>query len=129
MATERVDQDWLDRLEANRRQLTVLANAFEEEAGLNRPIAESVGDVITRDYEDADFAAALSDRTLSDSILHLLAENREQVEHALDRLADGKYGVCEDCGERIAAERLEFRPEATRCVDCQGRNDRMRRSA
>lgn len=128
-ANETADQAWLDRLEANRRQLTLLANAFEEDAGFNRPISESVGDVLTRDYEDADFAAVMTDRTLNDSIVHLLSENREQVERALDRLAQGKYGLCEDCGSQIPAERLEFRPESTRCVDCQGRQDRIRRSA
>jgi len=54
----------------------------------------------------------------------------EQVERALDRLNAGKYGLCEDCEEPIATERLRFRPEATRCVACQGRWDRLnRRSA
>jgi DnaK suppressor protein len=128
MAVEQ-DREWMQRLEANRRELTLLATAFEEEAGLHRPIAESVGDIITRDYEDADFAQALSDRTTSDSLIHLLDENREQVEHALERLANGTYGYCEDCNQKIPAERLEFRPEATRCVNCQGRWDRQHRRA
>ncbi len=124
------DRENMARLEANRTELAKLATAFEEEAGLNRPIAESVGDIITRDYEDTDFAQVLSDREISDTLVHLLGENREQVERALDRLAEGKYGECEDCQERIPAERLKFRPEATRCVGCQGRWDRLnRRSA
>jgi DnaK suppressor protein len=127
MASVEQDRDWVERLEANRRELSSLATAFEEEAGLHRPLAESVGDIITRDYEDADFAQALSDRTTSDSLIHLLSENREQVEHALERLAQGTYGLCEDCGNQIPPERLEFRPEATRCVNCQARWDRQNR--
>ncbi len=120
----------MKRLEANRSALARLATAFEEEAGLRRPLAEAVGDVMTHDYEDTDFAQALSEREINDTLVHLLAENREQVERALDRLSDGKYGVCEDCGTDIPTERLKFRPEATRCVDCQGRWDRLnRRSA
>ncbi|HEX6548863.1 MAG TPA: TraR/DksA family transcriptional regulator [Candidatus Dormibacteraeota bacterium] len=115
------------RLEANRAALARLATAFEEEAGLHRPLSESVGDVVTRDYEDTDFAAALSDREINDTLVHLLSENREQVERALERLADGHYGVCEDCGAEIPTERLRFRPEATRCVDCQARWDRVNR--
>ena len=56
------DLEWQERLEANRRQLDRIAAALEEEAGLRRPLSESVGDIITRDYEDADFAQALTDR-------------------------------------------------------------------
>ena len=124
---EGIDREWLSRLEANRDELTVLANALGEEAGINRPLAESVGDIITRDYEDVDFAAAISDREIGENLVHLLSENREQVERALQRLADGKYGSCEDCGSKIDSERLRFRPEATRCVPCQARWDRLNR--
>lgn len=121
------DRERMKRLEANRAALARLATAFEEESGLHRPLAESVGDVMTHDYEDTDFAQALSEREISDTLIHMLAENREQVERALERLTEGKYGVCEDCGEEIATERLKFRPEATRCVSCQGRWDRLNR--
>ena len=124
------DQERVVRLEANRAALVRLASQFQEEAGLNRPIAESMGGVFTRDYEDTDFAQVMSDREVNDRLVQLLSENREQVERALHRLAEGKYGECEDCGNRIPTERLRFRPEATRCVDCQGRWDRLnRRSA
>ena len=124
------DRERIARLEANRAALTRLATQFEEEAGLNRPIAESVGDVISRDFEDTDFAQVLSDREINDTMAHLLAENRDQVERALYRLAEGKYGECEDCGTSIATERLRFQPESTRCVECQSRWDRVnRRSA
>lgn len=49
----------------------------------------------------------------------LLAELR-QIEHAMQRAADGQYGTCEDCGGGIAARRLEVVPAATRCISCQG---------
>jgi DnaK suppressor protein len=121
------DKERLNRLEANRQALARLAVAFEEEAGLHRPLSETVGDVITRDYEDTDFAQALSDREINDTLVHLLSENREQVERALARLESGQYGFCEDCEAEIPTERLRFRPEATRCVECQGRWDRLNR--
>jgi DnaK suppressor protein len=124
------DQERIVRLEANRAALVRLASQFQEEAGLNKSIAETMGGVLTRDYEDTDFAHVMSDRDVNDRLVQLLSENREQVERALSRLAEGKYGECEDCGNRIPTERLRFRPEATRCVDCQGRWDRLnRRSA
>lgn len=42
-----------------------------------------------------------------------------QVQAALDRLATGRYGLCVDCGQAIAAARLLATPEAARCISCQ----------
>jgi DnaK suppressor protein len=40
----------------------------------------------------------------------------EQVRHAQRRLDEGRYGVCEECGQPIPEERLQARPWSTRCV-------------
>ncbi|MFC3614953.1 TraR/DksA family transcriptional regulator [Lutimaribacter marinistellae] len=37
---------------------------------------------------------------------------------ALERIEEGDFGYCEDCGEEIAKGRLELDPAATRCVSC-----------
>jgi len=43
-----------------------------------------------------------------------------QVEAALNRIQDGKYGVCLRCEEQISLNRLDVRPEALFCVRCAG---------
>lgn len=113
------------RLEADRRRLELLAAQCGEDAGLHRPLNEIVGGVITGIPEDTDLAQALSDRETSDLLVHLLDQNREQVERALERLHEGAYGICEGCGRRIPEARLQFQPAATRCVECQGHWDRL----
>jgi len=40
------------------------------------------------------------------------------IQAALERIAEGTYGVCAACGEEIGESRLEVVPEATRCVKC-----------
>jgi DnaK suppressor protein len=45
------------------------------------------------------------------------AELRE-IERALRRIEDGSYGDCTDCGEPIAAQRLQALPAASQCIDC-----------
>lgn len=40
-----------------------------------------------------------------------------RVEHALDKIAKGLYGVCEKCGADIPIERLKAAPEAEYCVE------------
>jgi DnaK suppressor protein len=39
-----------------------------------------------------------------------------EVKRAQEKLADGTYGRCDECGVEIALERLEARPWSTRCV-------------
>jgi RNA polymerase-binding transcription factor DksA len=114
-----------EMLEASRRQLEELANACGEEGGLHKPLADVVGGVITGIPEDTDLAQALSDRQTTDILVHLLDENREQVERALERVHEGAYGICEACGHRIPADRLKYQPAATRCVGCQSQWDRL----
>ena len=124
MATRKKLEDGpTEMLEASRLQLEKLATAFGEEAGLHRPLSEVVGGAITSIPEDTDLAQALSDRQTTDLLVHLLDENREQVERALERVREGGYGICESCGRRIPAARLKFQPAATRCVECQSHWD------
>jgi DnaK suppressor protein len=42
----------------------------------------------------------------------------QRIEAALKRLDDGEYGYCVDCGEDIAAKRLEVDPAAAFCIRC-----------
>ena len=41
------------------------------------------------------------------------------IEAALQRVADGSYGQCTDCGVNIPLARLQATPEAVRCIACQ----------
>jgi len=45
------------------------------------------------------------------------AQERAQVQAALDRWEAGTYGTCEVCGRPIPPERLQARPTTTRCVE------------
>jgi len=50
---------------------------------------------------------------------HRLADKSRQLTEALDRLREGAYGICQDCGRRIPRRRLQAVPTATLCVPCQ----------
>jgi DnaK suppressor protein len=41
-----------------------------------------------------------------------------EIEQALQRIEDGSYGECFECGEPIAPRRLEANPTATLCIGC-----------
>ena len=54
----------------------------------------------------------------------LALENRirqemAKVEHALDKIKKGTYGLCDNCGQAIDPERLEVLPQASLCMKCK----------
>lgn len=48
----------------------------------------------------------------------VLLSRIEEIDAALDRIADGTYGSCGQCGRAIPVERLQLRPYADNCVAC-----------
>ena len=70
-----------------------------------------------------DTAERVSERE-SDEVLEGLGEAGEQelrmIEAALQRMEDGSYGICVECGARISEERLDLLPYTPFCRDCAG---------
>lgn len=69
----------------------------------------------------------------TDRSIELRTRDRERkliskIDEALQRLADGSYGYCEDTGEPISLRRLEARPIATLCLEAQERHERAERT-
>jgi len=66
--------------------------------------------------------------TLDREIDYSLEENSEQVlrsiDGALQRIANGTFGICETCGLPISEERLEAIPYATQCIACRRKGER-----
>src|SRR5687768_10684243 len=61
--------------------------------------------------------------------LHLQEAGRDleelrDIDAALERIADGSYGQCADCGIEIDPARLKAQPAALRCVECQTQVER-----
>ena len=48
----------------------------------------------------------------------------ELIEGAIQRLIDGEYGKCQECGEPISEGRLAIRPYAVFCVKCKSRHEK-----
>ncbi|SHM36169.1 TraR/DksA family transcriptional regulator [Cryptosporangium aurantiacum] len=76
-------------------------------------VADGAGD------DQADTGTKTFEREQELSLVHGLRERVQQVEHALARLAEGKYGSCERCGNPIPTARLEAFPSVTLCVSCK----------
>jgi DnaK suppressor protein len=93
----------------------VLGEFTGAESGALAPDAgDDVADIGTKTFaREQEIALANSIRVSMD-----------QVERALERLTEGRYGSCESCGESIPAARLAAFPSATLCVGCKQRQER-----
>lgn len=85
------------------------------QGGLNQP-------------DDIDRAALETDKSIDlrtkDRARKLIAK----INDALERIADGSYGYCEETGEPIGLDRLEARPIATLSIEAQERHERMEKT-
>jgi DnaK suppressor protein len=57
-----------------------------------------------------------------DFLLRLRDRERKlmvKIKEALERIENGIFGICEECGEKISEKRLRARPVATLCIDCK----------
>jgi len=111
MNTEHFKQRLLDR----ERELRETMTRFQEDALDSRPA--EVGDPIDQITADQAKAAVFQESTLAEQTFR-------QVQAALDRINDGSYGKCIDCGRQIEDARLEAVPWTPYCREDQEKHDR-----
>lgn len=71
----------------------------------------------------ASAAASVGDE-LASQLAELEARELQQIEQALARLKQGKYGLCAGCNAKIPVARLNALPYCTLCIKCQRENER-----
>lgn len=116
MSTQNISETFAAQLQAMRA--ATLAQLREQRGGdLSR--AEAAAE--QRAQESDDWAQADAERDLAIALAERESAELLAIDAALQRIADGSYGLCVDCGVGIATARLHANPTALRCVDCQSR--------
>ncbi|MDQ3646217.1 MAG: TraR/DksA family transcriptional regulator [Actinomycetota bacterium] len=100
------------RLEEERSAVEAQLHEYEGPEG-----GERVDAALAEGFSDA--AAATAERSEAVGHLDQLQTQRDAVEAALIRIAEGSYGKCERCGGEIPIERLDALPTASLCVTCK----------
>ncbi len=77
--------------------------------------------------DDADMASDTIDRNLLNQLGTQDSRRLNMIKSALDRIEQGKYGICLMCGNEIPEARLESLPYAALCVSCQSKEERRNR--
>jgi DnaK suppressor protein len=100
-----------------------------------RELRSEAGKTVEDMDEDENFPDP-SDRASMESnrnsVLRIRDRERKlifKIQEALRRLDEGEYGICEECGESIAIERLKARPMTTLCIECKSSQEIAERKA
>ena len=74
----------------------------------------------TSNYPDpTDRASAESDRSFELRIRDRERKLLAKIKEAIERIDEGSYGVCDECGDEISTKRLNARPVTTLCIECK----------
>jgi RNA polymerase-binding transcription factor DksA len=105
------------RLDAERRRLEEVKESFDGVSAESE--RESLSELTSSDQHPGDIGTETFEREKDLSILEQVEAELADVAHALQRLDDGTYGICEACGQPIGDERLEAMPAARFCLKDQ----------
>lgn len=90
----------------------------------NYPRPQNELDQNTATGDDADRFSAERDNLLLFKLQGRDSFYLKKVKEALQRIEDGEFGECVECGEEISASRLSARPVATKCLQCKEEQER-----
>ncbi|MGD9126602.1 MAG: TraR/DksA family transcriptional regulator [Planctomycetia bacterium] len=96
-----------------RGDVSTMANA-----ALKKSRSEASGDLSSMPIHMADIGSDNFEQEFTLSLMQSEEQTLDQIEVALERIEDGTYGKCEECGARIPKARLNAIPYAVMCVKC-----------
>lgn len=95
-----------------------LSNRLNElEEKIKQLSTEQVTDDQVQDPGDQALTSTME--TLRSSLQDTELQEYNRIARALEKIDDGTYGICSDCGEAISEKRLSSYPNAARCLVCQ----------
>ena len=93
------------------------------DATLKKSRSEANGDLSSMPIHMADMGSDNFEQEFTLSLMESEEDTLEQIEASLERIEDGTYGQCEECGVKIPKTRLNAIPYATLCVKCASQQE------
>ena len=116
-------QAYKERLLALRARLRGDVSDMADGA-LNSSRAEANGDLSRMPIHMADLGTDNFEREFTLSLMESEEDTLGRIEASLERIEDGTYGDCGECGAKIPKARLNAIPYATLCVQCASQSER-----
>ena len=64
---------------------------------------------------------AINNKSVNEAALRTAEDKLKNINIAIERIEDVKFGICISCGKPIPIQRLMVMPESSKCVRCAGR--------
>ena len=108
----------------NKRDLKKFRTVLEGERDkLIKMAREATKERIGTDIDDLKDDMDLASSELDQSMIYRFRDRErnllKKIEMALQKIEDGSYGICTNCGEQIGVKRLEVRPVTELCITCK----------
>ena len=111
------------------KEILELYNRLIDQANeLHRSTLKAMDDLTENqmlDPDELDVAVSESNRELSLRIANRERQMLNKIRKSLNRINEGEYGTCDNCGVPIGYRRLLFRPVATMCIDCKTEQEQL----
>ncbi len=98
-----------------------------ENNSLNKSQREASGDLSGYSFHMADIGTDNFDREFALALVDSEQKLLYEVNEALCRLEEGKFGCCEQCGKSIGQKRLQAVPYARLCIKCGEKREKEER--
>ncbi len=105
-------------------QKSELQDQLHSESQAYSSSESEVATEIRSDENPAEAGTATFEREKHLSIANNVQDLLEKNSKALDKIAQGSYGLCEACGKPISPERLKALPHALLCIECKKAEER-----
>ena len=91
------------------------------DAALKKSRSEANGDLSSMPIHMADIGTDNFEQEFTLSLMETEGGTLEEIETALERMEDGTYAQCEECGSKIPKKRLDAIPYTAMCIKCASR--------
>jgi RNA polymerase-binding protein DksA len=118
-----MDQRFVDKM--NHTLLDLKQEIITNLTNTNKEFKEIVEGMDPKDQVDV--ASDDIDRRMMEAIGTQELKHLRLIDAAINRIRQGKYGLCAKCGKKIPKERLEAIPYAVLCIDCKAAEERRNR--
>jgi len=93
------------------------------DAALKKSRSEANGDLSSMPIHMADIGSDNFEQEFTLSLMQSEEETLELIEASLERIEEGAYGECEECGVKIPKARLNAIPYAALCIKCASQQE------
>lgn len=106
---------------------------LEKKREIWNEVKQRLFEQLGREYKrEIDTVLDEGDKALTDlaeetglTLIDLRKDVLEKIDHALEKLEQGTYGICEDCGAEICELRLKAVPFAIYCIECKQKREEL----